>query len=49
LTNDQLRTQYSFFTYVFSPLGQSYIDKQTYDELPATWLPVLRAGFQNNY
>jgi hypothetical protein len=49
LTNNQLRTLYSFFTYVFSPLGQSYLDKQTYDELPAAWLPTLRNGFQFNY
>jgi hypothetical protein len=47
--NNQLRTLYAFFTYVFSPLGQSYLDKQTYDELPAAWLPTLRAGFQDNF
>jgi hypothetical protein len=49
ITNDALRTLYSFFTYAFSPLGQSYLDKQTYDELPAAWLTPLRQGFQNNY
>lgn len=47
--NDQLRTLYSFWTYAFSPLGQSYLDAQTYDELPAAWLPTLRSGFQSNY
>jgi len=49
LTNDQRRTLYSFFTYVFSPLGQSHLDSQTYDELPALWLPQLLSGFQSNY
>jgi ABC-type phosphate transport system substrate-binding protein len=48
-TNDQLRTLYSFFTYVFSPLGQSYLDQATYDELPGAWLLPLRQGFQNNF
>ena len=48
-TNDQLRTLYSYFTYVFSPLGQSYIDQATYDELPASWLTALRQGWQGNY
>jgi hypothetical protein len=48
-TNDQLRTLYSFFTYVFSPLGQSYLDQATYDEVPGGWLPALRAGYQNNF
>lgn len=48
-TNDQLRTLYSFFTYVFSPLGQSYLGQATYDQLPATWLPPLTQGYQNNF
>jgi ABC-type phosphate transport system substrate-binding protein len=46
LTNDQLRTLYSFFTYIFSPLGQSYVNAGGYDQLPAAWLPTLREGFQ---
>lgn len=49
MTNDQVRTLYSFFTYVFSPLGQSYLAPQTYDQLPAAWLPTLRTGFQQNF
>lgn len=48
-TNDQLRTLYSFFTYVFSPLGQSNLDQATYDELPAAWLPQLTKGYQSNF
>lgn len=49
MTNDQLRTLYSYFTYVFSPLGQSTLPTQTYDQLPATWLPTLLSGFQDNF
>jgi hypothetical protein len=49
ITNDSLRTLYSYMGYVFSPAGQANLDKQTYDELPAAWLSTLRAGFQNNY
>src|SRR5262249_50705083 len=32
LTNDQMRTLYSFMTYVFSPLGQANLAGQTYDQ-----------------
>jgi hypothetical protein len=49
ITNDALQTLYSFFTYAYSPLGQSYLAKQTYDALPASWLTAIRSGFQNNY
>jgi hypothetical protein len=49
MTNDQVRTLYSYFTYIFSPLAQSYLAAQTYDQLPATWLATLRLGFQQNF
>lgn len=55
-TNDQLRTLYSFFTYVFSPLAQNalgttdnYLPKQTLDPLPQGWLGALTQGFQQNF
>jgi ABC-type phosphate transport system substrate-binding protein len=48
-TNDQLRTLYAFFTYVFSPLGQSYLASATYDALPGAWLSLLQTGFQQNF
>jgi hypothetical protein len=48
-TNDQLRTLYSFYSYVFSPLGQSYLGQATYDQLPAAWLSKLITGYQQNY
>jgi ABC-type phosphate transport system substrate-binding protein len=49
LTNDQLRTLYSYFTYVNSPLGQSYLPAQTYDQIPAAWLAAQQTGFQGNF
>jgi hypothetical protein len=49
MTNDQVRTLYSYFTYLFSPLAQSYLAAQTYDQLPASWLSDLRQGFQQNF
>ncbi|MBV9607014.1 MAG: hypothetical protein JO027_18015 [Solirubrobacterales bacterium] len=48
-TDDQLRTEYSYFTYVLSPLGQSYLAGQTLDQLPAQWLTAEQAGFQQNF
>jgi hypothetical protein len=59
ITNDQLRTLYSYFTYMFSPLGQSLttgnaatnpnLQNQTLDPLPAPWLQFLELGFQANF
>jgi len=58
ITNDQLRTLYSYFTYMFSPLGQDQgtggasnlnLQNQTLDPLPAGWLQYLEAGFQGNF
>jgi hypothetical protein len=56
VTNDQLRTMYSYFTYMFSPLAQNtagsasgYLNVQTLDPLPGAWLPLLVSGFQNNF
>lgn len=54
VTNDQLRTMYAYFTYMFSPLAQNtattgYLPEQTLDPLPAAWLPLLEAGFQDNF
>jgi hypothetical protein len=57
ITNDQLRTVYSYFTYMFSPLGQDEaalgatngnLQNQTLDPLPAAWLPFLEQGYQQN-
>jgi hypothetical protein len=49
LTNDQMRTLYSFMTYVLSPLGQANLASQTYDQLPGVWLGLETQGFQNNF
>jgi ABC-type phosphate transport system substrate-binding protein len=57
MTNDQLRTVYSYFSYMFSPLGMDETNEgatngnlqaQTLDPLPAAWLPTLEEGFQQN-
>ncbi len=54
-TNDQVRTLYSFFTYMFSPLaqnivgGDNYLPSQTLDPLPLAWGQELTQGFQQNY
>jgi hypothetical protein len=49
MTNDQMRTLYSYMTYVLSPLGQATLATQTYDQLPATWLGLETQGFQTNF
>jgi hypothetical protein len=51
-TNDQLRTLYSYVTYMLSPLAQvsgTYLQPQTLDPLPAPWLTALTQGFQQNF
>jgi ABC-type phosphate transport system substrate-binding protein len=48
-TDDQLRTLYSFFTYAFSPLGQSYLAPATYDPLPSVWLQEIIVGYQEHF
>lgn len=58
ITNDQLRTLYSYFTYMFSPLGEDQtssgatntnLQNQTLDPLPVAWLPALEQGYQANF
>jgi hypothetical protein len=49
ISNDQVRTLYSYFTYVLSPLGQSQLPAQTLDQLPASWLATIRQGFEQNF
>lgn len=49
LSDNQRRTLYSYFTYVFSPAGQSRLTNAGYDVLPAAWLTKLRQGFQVNF
>jgi ABC-type phosphate transport system substrate-binding protein len=52
VTNNQLRTLYAYFTYLFSPLGQTIstaLPAQTLDPLPATWLTALEQGYQQNF
>lgn len=51
MTNDQARTEYAYFTYAFSPLGQStaYLPVQTLDPLPSGWLSPLTTGWQANW
>jgi len=49
ITNDQLRTLYSYFTYIFTPLGQENLPNQGLDQLPAPWLQYLEQGFQQNF
>jgi hypothetical protein len=51
-TNDQLRTLYSYVTYMLSPLAQvsgTYLQPQTLDPLPAPWLTQLAQGYQQNF
>jgi hypothetical protein len=54
VTNDQLRTMYSYFSYMFSPLAQNtaagaYLPAQTLDPLPGAWLSNLLGGVQQNF
>lgn len=49
LTADQRRTEYSYFTYLFSDAAQSSEAADGYAALPSSWLTTLRKGFQANY
>jgi ABC-type phosphate transport system substrate-binding protein len=49
LTADQRRTLYSFFTFILSSAGQEVPAKIHYAPLPASWLPKLAQGFQENF
>jgi ABC-type phosphate transport system substrate-binding protein len=49
LSANQRRTLYSYFTYVFSPAGQSRLNAARYAALPAAFLTKLRLGFQTNF
>ncbi len=49
LTADQRRTMYSFFTFILSSTGQEIPGKIHYAPLPASWLPKLEQGFQENF
>jgi ABC-type phosphate transport system substrate-binding protein len=49
LTADQRRTMYSFFTFILSSAGQEVPGKIHYASLPASWLPKLEQGFQENF
>lgn len=49
ITWDQARTTYSYFSYVLSPAAQAFEAAQGYQQLPSSWLPTLRSGFQQNF
>jgi ABC-type phosphate transport system substrate-binding protein len=49
MTPDQRRTMYSYFTFILSSAGQDLLNEVFYAPLPASWLPTLREGFQNNF
>jgi ABC-type phosphate transport system substrate-binding protein len=49
LTNDQLRTLYSYFSYVFSPAAQTLLSAAGYDPLPTSWITSERTGFQDYF
>jgi hypothetical protein len=49
LTADQRQSLYSYFIYVFSPLGQSKLTTVGYDQLPLAWLQKVRDGFRANF
>jgi len=49
LTADQRRTLYAFYTFILSSAGQEIPGKIHYAPLPASWLPKLEQGFQENF
>jgi ABC-type phosphate transport system substrate-binding protein len=49
LTNNQRRTLYTFFRYVFSPDAQNRLKPQGYLPLPSNWVTQLRIGFSNAF
>ena len=40
---------YAYFTFILSSTGQDLTNEVFYAPLPASWLPTLREGFQNNF
>jgi ABC-type phosphate transport system substrate-binding protein len=49
LTADQRRTEYSFFTFVFSSAAQESLNTIEYAPLPVSWVGTIREGFQANF
>jgi ABC-type phosphate transport system substrate-binding protein len=48
-TPDQVRTLYSYFSYMFTPAAQVGLNLAGYDDLPSSWLNNLRAGYQDDF
>ncbi|MGO9899315.1 MAG: substrate-binding domain-containing protein [Solirubrobacteraceae bacterium] len=48
-TADQVRTEYSYYTYMFTPAAQVGLNLAGYDQIPASWLSQIRAGFQYDF
>jgi ABC-type phosphate transport system substrate-binding protein len=49
LSADQRRTEYSFFSFVFSSAAQETLTGIEYAPLPTTWVGTIREGFQANF
>jgi hypothetical protein len=49
LNPDQRQTLYSYVTYELSNVGQAWLSKQLYAQLPASFLGPLLNGFQGNF
>jgi ABC-type phosphate transport system substrate-binding protein len=49
LTADQRRTMFAYFTFILSSAAQDLLSSNNYAPLPSSWLPKLRAGFQENF
>jgi hypothetical protein len=49
LNENQRRTLYTLFGYVFTPAAQAKLNNTGYDQLPAAWLATLRSGFTTNF
>jgi ABC-type phosphate transport system substrate-binding protein len=49
LSPDQRRTEYSFFSFVFSSVAQETLAGIEYAPLPNTWVGTIREGFQTNF
>ena len=49
LTADQRMTEFAYFSWMLNEGAQKELGKLLYAPLPASWLELLRPGFEANF
>jgi ABC-type phosphate transport system substrate-binding protein len=49
MNNDKRRTLYTFFTFLLSPDGQSFLRAAGYLPIPSSWASLERTGFEGGF